>query len=745
MLDESLVQLRFRLDALRAGQVRPLGFWERAADLFARPEAMEPMPVLQALDRELDQVGIHTSADALLLKALSANRGRMGQLAQGLTRRAEEALEEYRDRLRRAERALASGIPVPGAAAALQDGFRALARAAKVADLFSAVDPAPRGEGLQIFPRAAAAPPPSAKAALEVADFWAQRARRNVVDVVQKRRDLDAAHELLLRVGADSDRDRARTLRMELSDARQRVREAPATRTLPELFDLVRSQARSSPQQSYRALRGLYERAVEAEQPQLAEAANRALEALLPAPPALARSVDRTEVVRWLEPAPAPQAEGTLDRLTQVAFELDPQRMATFELALGCARYFDVEDALSEEVLAETGRTARAQPRRVPYPTQAMSFETTGSLHEVGSFVISDPRLLIYDLASARQKVRAYLEDSEPPRPRRVRKTAVRVYVLDASGSMHGARARFRDAIMIAELNNLRMKALRGEPTDPVYYSFFNDRPTKLQRVDSAEQAAAEIERLFEESPAEGQTQITYALVEAFDQIRAAAGSDPYLARATVVLVTDGEDRVDLEVLKKAQAPVGGLNIALSFISLGEENRDLKSLVLDQRARGSRAFYHHLFDRELAAARTEFDAHFRTLLPPDMEITAASLELLAPQLEALEQVAAGLPSGPPERAEESFDALFPDHPPERPRVPVPGELTARVQDILEALSEAAPLAPPEARAQEASVLLVHLLSRYGLTIPQYLAALGAGGGGVNAALERVRLLCRPFG
>ena len=64
---------------------------------------------------------------------------------------------------------------------------------------------------------------------------------------------------------------------------------------------------------------------------------------------------------------------------------------------------------------------------------------------------------------------------------------------------------------------------------------------------------------------------------------------------------------------------------------------------------------------------------------------------------------------------------------------------------VEALSEAAPLAPPEARAQEASVLLVHLLSRYGLTIPQYLAALGAGGGGVNAALERVRLLCRPFG
>ncbi|HVE83791.1 MAG TPA: VWA domain-containing protein, partial [Myxococcales bacterium] len=491
MLDQSLVQIRFRLDALRAGQVRPVGLWERAADLFSRPAAMEPMGALAALDRELDQVGIHTSADALLLKALSSSRGRLGELARGLNRRAEVALEEYRDRLRRAERALASGVPIPGAASALQDGFRALARAAKVADLFSTVDPTPLAGGLQIFTRSGAPAPPPSKAALEVADFWAQRARRNVTDVVQKRRDLDAAHELLLKVGADADRDRARALRMELSDARRRVREAPPTRTLPELLDLVRSQARSSPQQSYRALRGLYERAVEADQPQLAEAASRALRTMLPGPEALEPSAERSEVARWLEPAPAPQPEGTADQLASVAFELDPERLATFELALGCSRYFDVEDALSEEVLAEPSRLSRPRPRRVSYPTQTMTFETTGSLHEVGSFVISDPRLLIYDLASNRQKVRAYLEEWEPPRPRRVRKTAVRVYVLDASGSMHGARARFRDAIMIAELNNLRVKALQGEPFDPVYYSFFNDRPTKLQRVDGPTRAAA--------------------------------------------------------------------------------------------------------------------------------------------------------------------------------------------------------------------------------------------------------------
>src|SRR2546430_1945694 len=106
MLEESLVQIRFRLDALRGGQARPVGLWERAKDLFQRPESLEPMGALQALDRELDQIGIHTSADALLLRALSASRGRAAELARGLTGRASEAMAEYQERLRIAERAL---------------------------------------------------------------------------------------------------------------------------------------------------------------------------------------------------------------------------------------------------------------------------------------------------------------------------------------------------------------------------------------------------------------------------------------------------------------------------------------------------------------------------------------------------------------------------------------------------------------------------------------------------------------
>src|SRR5439155_11110853 len=144
--------------------------------------------------------------------------------------------------------------------------------------------------------------------------------------------------------------------------------------------------------------------------------------------------------------------------------------------------------------------------------------------------------------------------------------TAVRVYVLDASGSMYGPRARFRDAILIAELNNLRVKARKKLSFDPIYFSFFNDQPTELARVDSATESTRQIEKLFRDSPAEGQTDITLALVAAFDSIRAAQGKDPYLARATVVLVTDGEDGVDLELLRRTRAPLDSLEIALSFI-----------------------------------------------------------------------------------------------------------------------------------------------------------------------------------
>ncbi|QSQ27039.1 VWA domain-containing protein [Pyxidicoccus parkwayensis] len=756
MLSRRLTELRRRLDALHQPAPPPGGWRAWALGRRARGPEDLALPVLSALDRELDRVGVHTAADAQLLRELGVRKGRAGALAQGLQTRAQQALEEVDACVLLVERAWRAGEPLPGALTVLERAFVQLARAVKVADLFSRPPSEDIDADFEIYVRPDMArrdrPPTSARMA--AAEFFAARARENVADVVQKRRDLDLAHELLLRLGADHDRERGLTLRRQVVEARERVRAVPAVRSLDELLRHVRHTARREPQVAYRSLRGLYERALEAGDTQLADAAREALKPLLPPRKSLSSLVEAAErdsLAHWFGEEPQPQKpEAAAPRpdelLADLAFSLKPEQLSTFELAAGCARYFDVEDALSEEIVLADTQTQRPVPRRVPYPTQTMTFETTGSLHEVHNFVLSDPRMLLRDLAANRQLVRTYLEDEPPPRPKKVKRTAVRVYVCDASGSMHGGRARFRDALVIAELNNLRVKARRGEPFDPLYFSFFNDVPTELARVDTAVEATRQIEKLFRESPAEGQTDITLALMSAFDSIRAAQGRDPYLARATVVIITDGEDRVDLELIRRTRAPMGALDIALSFISLGEENPDLRLLVKEQRAAGGRAFYHHLSDEEIQWARTEFDTPWRTLLPRDVPATADALEQLAPHLDALEAVAAGRGSPAQVAVDASFDALFPEVPSAAGAREVPNQdVVNRVVDILGALVEAASLAPAERRASESVVLLQHLLSVYGLTPARYLSALSAGGLPVREALERVRLLCRPFG
>ncbi len=758
MLAVQLSALRLRLDALQQAPARPGGLLGWAIGLTVPREQDLSLPTLAALDRELDRVGIHTRADARLLKALGVQKGRAGALAKALEARAVQALEEFEDALKGVERAFRAGTPPPGARTALERGFVRLARVVKVADVFTAEETA-EAAPFEIFSRPVAYSDERApvSARMAIAEFLAERARDNVDDVVQKRRDLDLAHEMLLRLGAEHDRDRGMALRREVSESRERVRTVPPVRSLEQLVKDVRRTAKRDPQTAYRSLKGLYERALEAGDAPLAQAARAALDPLLPSGGrmrSMLEHAERDELTRWFGEAPPPDEDGAEprqppksqadDQLADLAFSLAPEQLSAFELAAGCARYFDVEDALSEEIVEANTKALRPVPRRVAYPTQAMTFEVTGSLHEVHNFVLTDPRLVVYDLAAHRQMVRAYLEEEPPPRPKKVKRTAVRVYVCDASGSMHGARARFRDAIMIAELNNLRVKARQGKPFDPLYFSFFNDTPTELARVDTAQEATRQIEKLFHHSPAEGQTDITLALMAAFDSIRNAQGRDPYLARATVVLVTDGEDRVDLELIRRTRAPMGALDIALSFISLGEENPDLKSLVLEQRSQGGRAFYHHLSDAEIQWARTEFDTPWRTLLPPELPTTPATLEALVPHLEALEALASGRSASAPVTSVASFDALFPEQPPALQGEPPGADVQARVTDILDALAEAASLAPADRRANESLALLQHLLGVYGLTPARYLGALAVGGKTVQDALARVRLLCRPF-
>lgn len=755
MFAPRLNALRARLDALKSGDIATAGVLGRARALFSRPEREVRLPVLVTLDQALDRAGIHTSADAKLLHELGAVKGRLAALKAGLVERAEVALAEYDTSLSGAEHYASLGERDASQVSALETHFPKLARVVKVATVFSSV-PAP----FEVYERDTVAAPPPASAKLAIVELLAQRAKKNVADVGQKRRDLDLAHELLLRMGthtSKADRDRLRRARIDIGAARDRVRATPLVDSLRELNRHVRHTARRDSRTAYRSLKALYDRAVEANDTQLAEAASNALESLLPGANDVTHLVERAEAQRLMayrEPAqgehvteqlPAGGKAGVDDSvgdvLTQLAFGLDDDRVKALELAAGAARLFDVEEALSDGLVQAETKTTRPVQRRVTYPTQTMTYELATGLDEIHNFVVSQPGSIVLDLASGRQVVRAYLDEEPPKKSKKMKKTAVRVYVLDASGSMHGARARFRDAILIAELNAIRVKGKLRLPFDPLYFSFFNDTPTDLNRVESASEASRHIESLFNSSPAEGQTDISLALMAAFESIGNAQGKDPYLSRATVVLVTDGEDGVDLELIRKTKKPFEGLDISLSFISLGEENTDLKALVNEQRAAGGRAFYHHLADAEIALVRTDFDSAWRTLLPPDIDATPDVLARLLPHLEALDAIAANRVETEPLRADDQFDALFPKSPePSR----VNQKIIARLVDVYDAIAETAGFAAAEQRPTEAVTLLTHLLSIYGVSLPKYLEALGSADEALTAGRNRIRLLCRPF-
>ena len=364
-----------------------------------------------------------------------------------------------------------------------------------------------------------------------------------------------------------------------------------------------------------------------------------------------------------------------------------------------------------------------------------MEVDLATSINEATQFIVTDPRSIVYDLASGRQLVRAWYEQGVSQQRRR---GGVRVYVCDASGSMRGARARFRDAVLIAELNNLTARAAQGKAFSPIYYCFFNIKPSDLGLVDTPEKATSVIRMLLQSSPAKGKTDITLALESAFAAIHQARGRDPQLARATVVLVTDGDNKVDLERIEKARVPFGGLEITLSFISLGVGNEDLTRLVQQQREAAHRAFYYHLTDDEIAAGRTSFETGQRTLLPARPRIDSLDAKALEPALELL-KAAAARPRPAGAAPQSRFDSYFLS-PKGAPSL-VDERVQQRVGNLLHAVGETVAMAPIERRRGEAVELLEHLLRTYRLTSADYLAAVRAGDEFIKARLESLQLLC----
>ena len=244
--------------------------------------------------------------------------------------------------------------------------------------------------------------------------------------------------------------------------------------------------------------------------------------------------------------------------------------------------------------------------RLVRHPTQNLVLTRARTPDDLTTAVVSDPRSVLLDLATGRLLARRFVDYEKRVREHTEMVGEARVYLLDGSTSMldHGremARARMRDAILVAELSTMMERLQNADRHTRVvlFYRYFTKRIEPVTRIGTADDALAAIGSVLA-TPRRGGTDIEGALAACFETIRAARGADPELARAQVVLITDGKAMVRDQVVAKARAPVNDMSIAVSVIALGEENPALRRLVAQQRAEGDRAFYHFLDDDTLA-------------------------------------------------------------------------------------------------------------------------------------------------
>lgn len=243
--------------------------------------------------------------------------------------------------------------------------------------------------------------------------------------------------------------------------------------------------------------------------------------------------------------------------------------------------------------------------RLVRYPTPHLLLMPARDVADVPHAIIEDPRLVLFSLAEGRLLARRFVAEEHKKRERIKMVGEARVYVLDGSSSMledgkKGARARVRDAILLAELGMLvrRFSESQRQTRIVMHYRYFTKKVHPISRIDSAKTALTAMAdvagRVWR-----GGTDIENALLSSFEQIRKAKEEDPDLARAQIVLVTDGNAEVREDVIQKAREEMGELPIAVSVIALGEENPALRAIVARQRAQGERAFYHFLDDDAL--------------------------------------------------------------------------------------------------------------------------------------------------
>lgn len=447
----------------------------------------------------------------------------------------------------------------------------------------------------------------------------------------------------------------------------------------------------------------------------------------------------------------------------------------------GC---FEVGGALTPVRVLEEERYLE----RVRHPTQEQILVTARDLHDVHDAQIHDPRTVLLDLAAGRLLTRHFVREAVRRNYRVVTRSEARVYVLDGSGSMLGARARVRDALLLAELSTLiaRLKA-PGEIRCTLFFRYFDEELGAVTRVDSVSGARAAIRQVVS-TVRSGGTDIEKALLASLEQVEVARELDPELSRAQIVLVTDGESSVDEAKIVQARAVLEGLPIGVSVIALGQENEALRELVARQRAAGERAFYHYLDDARIEElVRGDFAEgalHLPEVAPRAPELVARELAVEVGELvdelvhlerrrdaAALARLDAELqrrretgeePSAEGESArleahnrdraalERRFARWFPPPPGGAPTRPAPGsaerdELDAAIA-ALASIAEVTMLVggPELPRRAEAIELLERLLPDARLTPARYRELVREWPGALSPALAAVHAAAAPL-
>jgi Mg-chelatase subunit ChlD len=687
---------------------------------FGRQRPPPSLAELERLDARLQRAGVYTAADLKLLVRLARQEGTLTTLAERFGVLADAAHHELEARLEWV-RKTADGRWPAGERARLERAFDQAERIARTADMLHAPAEAEPVELPQLPPAAQARFARPDRPRTAVAAFLLSRGLATVGDLEQRRRDVLAAHALLEGAALEEE---VTTLRLRA--ARDRAWDAVGPgriRNWAAQSAWLERTAKSAPRTAYAALRVQYVRALEAGQLEAAGRLRAALETFRLQP----RVRGMGGPVAPALGAAAPSAE---DTLAELLLEMPPDRRHLLDLGRAAARVVAWDDAP-----AEVDAPEEADPRHIA-PDRRLELGLTARPGDARDFLVEDPRRLLHDLAAGAQRVRRLVGGTAP---RRTRRTRTRVYLCDASGSMRGVRARFRDALLVAELDDLRRRHLRGVPVDPLELCFFGDRSLQFHRVEDAEEARVWLERLLPGGPCQGMTELSAALRFAAEWLLRERRARPELGSAALTVITDGEDAVDLGAIEAAWTGLRGLPVSFRVVCLGEENRWLKTLIARMRARGLEAGWLHLDDARLAGAPGDFDFRPPTLLPGAEQVTGVELERLRPHLEALGRLARGEEPGPVPVDRERFDALFPE------AAEADGADDPWTVDALEAIAEAAALASFETRGPEAVLLLEHLVSGRQIPMAAHLTRHLHPGPRTAEALRRIRLLCRPLG